>query len=138
MSKKNQNTKINEVTSNLKENPPTIIGGYKRQGWAVKALEKTSNADLEIEKGGLVTAKAILEAKDGTFYPAFLTLNTKQKGQIVDAFFLSENDDQFDLIPLQIAQDFIGKDPSDLMPFRYKTLEKIEGDQFQVNWPDFS
>ncbi|QOR66302.1 hypothetical protein IM538_21470 [Cytobacillus suaedae] len=138
MSKKKNNSQINEVKNTLEENPPTIIGGYKRQGWAVKALDKTSNADIEVEKGGLVTAKAILEAKDGTFYPAFLSINTKKKGQIVDAFFLSETEDQFNLIPLQLAQEYIGKEPTDLMPFKYKTLEKIEGDQYQVNWPDFS
>ena len=30
----------NNLLEKLKENPPKIIGGYKKQGWAVKALDK--------------------------------------------------------------------------------------------------
>ena len=32
----------NNLLETLKENPPKIIGGYKKQGWAVKALEKSA------------------------------------------------------------------------------------------------
>jgi hypothetical protein len=132
------NHDIDQVRKQFEKEPPKIIGGYKRQGWAQKALEKTENSDLEKEPKGFVTAKAILEAKDGSYYPAFLLIDTKKSGRIKDAFFLSETDDQFNLIPLELALDYIGKDKEELMPFRYRTLAKIKGDQFQKNWPDFS
>ena len=68
---------IQEQTNNLLEqlqkNPPKIIGGYKKQGWAVKALDKISNPAVEKEDNNLVTAKAVLKANDETYYPAFLT-----------------------------------------------------------------
>ena len=81
----------NNLLEKLQENPPKIIGGYKKQGWAVKALDKISNPDVEEEDHNLVTAKAILKAHDETYYPAFLTLDLGNQGQIVGAYFISEN-----------------------------------------------
>ncbi|WP_027409249.1 hypothetical protein [Anoxybacteroides tepidamans] len=127
-----------DLLKQLQENPPKLIGGYKKQGWAVKVLEKISNHDIEEEGNGLVTAKAVLEAKDETYYPAFLTLNILEKGKIVGLYLIAENKEQFDLIPFELAQPFLNKQDSDLLPFRYRTLAKIEGDEQQENWPDFS
>ncbi|MFT4414451.1 hypothetical protein ACLM5H_11380 [Fredinandcohnia humi] len=138
MSNKKKDRIYLEVEKTLKDNPPKIIGDYKKQGWALKALEKTSNEDIEKEANGKVTAKAVLEAKDGTYYPAFLLLDIKKSGKIIDCFFLAESNDHFDLIPLQLAQEFFGKDSSEVMPFKYRTLAQIKGDRFQTNWPDFS
>ncbi|MED3549858.1 hypothetical protein [Cytobacillus praedii] len=129
---------MEQVKKQFEKDPPKIIGGYKRQGWAQKALDKTENEDIEQEKKGFITAKAILEAKDGSYYPAFLLIDTKKSGRIKDAFFLSEAQEQFNLIPLELALEYMDKDTSDLMPFRYRTLGKVKGDQFQKNWPDFS
>ena len=129
---------MEQVRKQLEKAPPKIIGGYKKQGWAQKALDKTENDDIEKEKKGFITAKAILEANDGSYYPAFLLIDTKKSGKIKDAFFLSEVQEQFNLIPLELALEFINKEPSDLIPFRYRTLGKVKGDQFQKNWPDFS
>ncbi|WNS75126.1 hypothetical protein RRV45_19955 [Bacillus sp. DTU_2020_1000418_1_SI_GHA_SEK_038] len=131
-------SEYDQIRKQFEKNPPKIIGGYKRQGWAQKTLDKTANDDIEQEPKGFVTAKAILEANDGSYYPAFLLIDTKKSGKIKDAFFLSEVEDQFHLIPLELALEFIDKDASELMPFRYRTLVKIKGDQFQKNWPDFS
>ncbi|MCL6584931.1 MAG: hypothetical protein K6T72_00175 [Anoxybacillus sp.] len=127
-----------EVWKQLQENPPKLIGGYKKQGWAVKILEKIENEDVETEGDGLVTAKAVLEANDGTYYPAFLTLNLSNKGQIVGLYLMAENKEQFDLIPFELAKPFLHKDDKELLPFRYRTLAKIEGDEQQINWPDFT
>ncbi|MBS4190219.1 hypothetical protein KHA94_08390 [Bacillus sp. FJAT-49705] len=131
-------SKYDQIKKQFEKEPPKIIGGYKRQGWAQKTLDKTANDDIEQEPKGFVTAKAILEANDGSYYPAFLLIDTKKSGKVKDAFFISEAEDQFHLIPLQLALEFIEKEASDLMPFRYKTLGKIKGDQYQKNWPDFS
>ena len=57
---------------------------------------------------------------------------------IQNAYFLSETKDHFDLIPLDLALPFMNKGEEDLIPFRYKTVEKIDNDHFQVNWPDFT
>lgn len=134
----NNQEQNNNLLDKLQENPPKIIGGYKKQGWAIKALDKISNPAVEEEENNLVTAKAVLKAKDETFYPAFLTLNLAENGQIVGAYFISEKEEQFELIPYELAHPFTNKSESDLIPFKYRTLEKIDGDTLQENWPDFS
>ncbi|RFU63978.1 hypothetical protein [Peribacillus glennii] len=134
---KNQD-QTRDILEDLKENPPKIIGGYKKQGWAVKILDKISNPSIETENNGMVTAKAVLEANDQTYYPAFLTLNMNNAGQVEGAYFISEKENEFELIPFEFAKDFTGKNENDLTPFKYRTLEKIEGDKTQVNWPEFS
>ena len=133
-----QQNQIDSLVENFKKHPPKIIGGYKKPGWALKVLDKTSNDSTEIEPDGTITAKAILEAKDLTYYPAFLTIDTSKKGQIVGAYLLSEKAEQFELLPFELAKDFVGKAESELTPFRYRTLDQIEGDEAQVNWPKFS
>nr|WP_035322287.1 hypothetical protein [Peribacillus kribbensis] len=116
-----------------------VIWGYKKAGWALKVLDKISNDSVEHEPdGSAVTAKAILEASDQTYYPAFLTLDLTNHGQIAGAYFISEKEDQFELLPFEVAKEFIKKDESELLPFRYRTLEQIEGDELQINWPDFT
>ncbi|PLT35736.1 hypothetical protein [Bacillus sp. V5-8f] len=133
----NNEQELKELIESLKNTPPKIIGGYKKQGWAVKVLDKTSNESIESE-GGSITAKAVLEANDGSYYPAFLTLDMNNNGQISGAYLLAEEEEQFNLIPYEIAKEFLEKPESDLIPFKYRTLEKIEGDEQQQNWPDFS
>lgn len=138
MSLNGNNKQFSELKKQFEVDPPKIIGGYKRQVWAQKVLDKIENDDIEKEPKGLISAKAILEAKNGTFYPAFLLLDTKKSGKIQDAFFITEDKEQFNLIPLELALQYSGKEDGDLMPFRYRTLSKIKGDLFQKNWPDFS
>ncbi|MBM7690856.1 hypothetical protein JOC77_000259 [Peribacillus deserti] len=136
MDTQNQNK---DLLEQLKNNPPKIIGGYKKPGWALKVLDKISNDSVEHEPdGSTVTAKAILEAKDETYYPAFITLDMTNKGQIAGAYFISESDEEFELLPFEIAKAFIKKEEAELTPFKYRTLEQIEGDEIQVNWPDFT
>lgn len=126
-----------ELLKELQKNPPKLIGGYKKQGWAVKVLEKIDNADVEEEEDNVVIAKAVLEARDGTYYPAFLSIDLSQQGKIVGVYLIAENKDQFDLIPFELAKAFLDKPEEALIPFRYRTLAKIEGDKQQINWPDF-
>ena len=128
----------NHLLQKLQENPPKIIGGYKKQGWAVKTLEKTSNPDVEEEENNMVTAKSVLKASDETYYPAFLTLNMENNGQIIGAYLISETEEEFELIPFELALPYTGKEESELLPFTYRTLVQIDGDQSQKNWPDFS
>jgi len=127
-----------DILEQYKNHPPKIIGGYKKQGWAVKVLEKVDNAAVEYDEDGTVTAKAVLEAADQSYYPAFLQLDVGNKGQIMGAYFIAENKEQFDLIPFEIAKEFIDKEEEELIPFKYRTLEKIDGDETQINWPEFS
>ncbi|NRD77325.1 hypothetical protein HPT25_07410 [Bacillus sp. BRMEA1] len=127
-----------EVLTQLSAHPPKIIGGYKKPGWAVKTLEKISNESVEVEEDGTVTAKAVLLAADQTYYPAFLSLDKDSGRKIIGAYLIAEQDEEYILIPFEIAKDFLQKEESELTPFRYRTLEKIEGDLFQKNWPDFS
>lgn len=126
-----------ELLEQFNENPPKVIGGYKKQGWAVKVLENISNESIEVEEDGTVTAKSILVANDETYYPAFLTLDMKNNGQVIGAYLISEEEDQFILIPFEIAKEFLNKSEEELLPIKYRTLEKIEGDEIQQNWPEF-
>lgn len=128
----------NEILDQLDANPPKIIGGYKRAGWAVKILENISNESVEKEDAGKITAKAVLQAADQTYYPSFLTLDLENEGKILGAYLISENEEVYQLIPFEIARNYIKKADEDLTPFRYRTLDKIEGDLYQQNWPDFS
>lgn len=128
----------NDILNQLAANPPKVIGGYKKTGWAVKVLDKISNDTIETEPDGNITAKAILLAADESHYPAFLTLDMKSGAKIIGVYLIAENKELFNLIPFEIARDFIDKKDSELTPFRYRTLEKIDGDTFQKNWPDFS
>ncbi|MDQ0269124.1 hypothetical protein [Cytobacillus purgationiresistens] len=75
----------------------------------IKDLENTSNDSIEVEEEGIVTAKTILKANDNTFYPAFLTLDMKQKGQIIGAYLIADQADHYDLIPFEIAKESIPK-----------------------------
>ncbi|MFB6469533.1 hypothetical protein ACE38V_22630 [Cytobacillus sp. Hz8] len=127
----------NDLLEQFKEKPPKVIGGYKKQGWAVKVLENISNESIEFEENDTVTAKSILLANNETYYPAFLTLDLKNQGQMIGAYLISEDDDQYNLIPFEIAKDFLNKTDKELLPLKYRTLEKIEGDEIQQNWPEF-
>jgi hypothetical protein len=133
-----QSNSQNELLEQYKENPPKIIGGYKKQGWAVKALEKIDNEAVEHEPDGTITVKVVLEANDKSYYPAFLHLDIKNKGMIIGAYLITEGKEQFDLIPFEIAQAFMEKEEKNLIPFKYRTIEKVDGDEFQKNWPEFS
>ena len=134
----NNHDETNDLLKKLQENPPKISGGYKKQGWAVKTLEKTSNPDVEKEEDHLITAKAVLMANDETYYPAFLTLDMEKHGQITGVYLISETEEEFALIPFEVALPYTGKEENDLLPLNYRTLVKIDGDQFQKKWPDFS
>ncbi|MBA2877214.1 hypothetical protein HNR63_000241 [Anoxybacillus kamchatkensis] len=126
------------ILKQLEENPPKLIGGYKNQGWAVRVLNKIDNDDVEEEGNGLVNAKAILLGQDGLYYPAFITLDLRNDGHVVGIYLISESEQQFDLIPIEIAVKFLNKKESELLPFRYRTLVKIDGDKQQANWPEFT
>jgi hypothetical protein len=115
---------------------PKIIGNYKKQGWANKVLEKIENSSVEEEDDGVVSAKAVLLSKEGTYYPAFLGISTKEEGKIVGLYFISEDKEAYSLIPFELTKASLNH--SELLPFKYRTLEKIDGDQQQKNWPDFS
>ena len=109
----NNQTQTNDLLEKLQENPPKIIGGYKKQGWAVKTLDKIDNPAVEMEENNLVTAKAVLQANDDTYYPAFLTLSLENSGQVVGAYFISEQAEQFEIIPFEVAIPFTKKSEND-------------------------
>ena len=135
MTKSNE---LSKVIEELKDHPPKIIGGYKKQGWATKVLDKISNDAITVEEDRTITAMAIIKSKDNSFYPAFLHMDQQKGGQILGVYFIAEKEEQFDLIPFEVAREFLNKSEEDLLPLQYRTLEKIEGDQYQKNWPDFS
>ncbi|MDQ0218446.1 hypothetical protein [Peribacillus cavernae] len=85
-------------------------------------MDKSSNESIEAEND-TITAKAVLEASDGIYYPSFLTLDMNNNGQLAGAYLIVGEEDQFSLIPYEIAKEFIRKPENDLIPFKYRTLE---------------
>jgi hypothetical protein len=134
----NNSNNTNDILSQLEAKPPKIIGGYKKPGWAVKTLDKISNDPTEAEEDGTITAKAVLLAADETYYPAFLTLDMKNGGKVIGAYLMAEDEENFNLIPFEMAKGFMKKKDEEITPFRYRTLVKLDGDLYQQNWPDFS
>lgn len=134
----NNTINTNDILTQLEVKPPKIIGGYKKPGWAVKTLDKISNDPTEVENDGTVTAKAVLIAANETYYPAFLTLDMKNGGKVIGAYLIAEDEENYKLIPFEIAKTFMKKKDEELIPFRYRTLVKLDGDVYQQNWPDFS
>ena len=132
-------SKVNK--KNLSEEDDTIenlkvIGFYKRQAWAQKFFEKIDEDNLETEGKNKVLAPSILQSQNGLFFPAFMSIDVKKKGEVSGAYLFSENDENIQLIPLEKVMTQLENDK--LLPFRYRTLSEIPGDQFQKNWPDFS
>ncbi|MGP4078990.1 hypothetical protein ACTWQL_03680 [Pseudalkalibacillus sp. R45] len=108
--------KDEKLLSELKENPPKIIGKYKKKGWAINLIKKVELSDTKDEK----LVKGLLQANDDTYYPAVLGLSGSE---VVGIYFVSEEKEYFQLIPQQIALEFLG---NDLLPFKYWTLEEVE------------
>ncbi|NHC38606.1 hypothetical protein G6549_01415 [Bacillus sp. MM2020_1] len=134
----NNANNTNDILSQLEAKPPKIIGGYKKPGWAVKTLDKISNDPTEVEDDGSVTAKAVLMAANETYYPAFLTLDMKEGGKVIGAYLIAEDEENYNLIPFEMAKGFMKKQDEELTPFRYRTLVKLDGDVYQQKWPDYS
>ena len=116
----------------LENNPPTIVGGYQRRIDAYKYLRSIKKDSIEVLDDGFVSAKAVLTAKDGTYYPVFCIIDTSSGGELWDSQFIAENHDQY------ISQDFvfpyIGKGESQIFPYSYETLSVIEEDFHQGSW----
>lgn len=132
--KSNKNTKMSG--SSLEELAPKVIGYYKRQAWALKVFDKIEQDNIVKDGKNVILASSIIQSKNDLYFPAFMRINTKAKGQVVGAYLIIEEDDSFQLLPLERAMEEIQMD--DLLPFKYRTLEQIDGDETQVNWPDFS
>ena len=65
-----------------------------------------------------------------------MRINMKENGKVVGAYMIQEEEDSFSLLPLEILLE--EPEMQEMLPFKYRTLEKIEGDSLQVNWPEFS
>ncbi|MFJ7970389.1 hypothetical protein [Psychrobacillus sp. NPDC096389] len=124
------------LDSSLEENAQKVIGYYKRQAWAVKVFDKIDQDSIVEDGKDVVLASSIIQSSNDLFFPAFIRINTKENGKVVGAYLILEEDDSFQLLPLERALEELQLD--ELVPFKYRTLEKIEGDEYQVNWPEFS
>ncbi|TQR05149.1 hypothetical protein [Psychrobacillus soli] len=120
----------------MEENTPKVIGYYKRQAWAVKVFDKIDQDNIVEDGKDVVLASSIIQSSNDLFFPAFIRINTKENGKVAGAYLIIEEDDSFQLLPLERALEELQLD--ELVPFKYRTLEKIEGDEYQVNWPEFS
>lgn len=124
------------LSSSLEENTPKVIGYYKRQAWAIKVFDKIDQDNIVEDGKNVVLASSIIQSNNDLFFPAFIRINTKENGKVAGAYLIIEEDDSFQLLPLERALEDLQMD--ELVPFKYRTLEKIDGDKYQVNWPDFS
>ena len=67
-------------------------------------------------------------ASNETYYPAFLTLDMKDGGKVIGAYLIAEDEENYNLIPFEIAKGFMKEKDEELTPFRYRTLVKLDGD----------
>lgn len=126
----------NSPSSSAEEHAPKVIGYYKRQAWALKVFEKIDQDNVVQDGKNVILASSIIQSKNDLYFPAFIRINIKEKGQVAGAYLIIEDDDSFQLYPLENAMEKLEMD--ELLPFKYRTLEQIDGDEFQVNWPEFS
>ncbi|WP_100374085.1 hypothetical protein [Bacillus sp. FJAT-45037] len=96
-----------------------IIGEYKSKAWAIKVFEKM---ELNEDSDGEVLVKAIFESSNNLFYPGFLAYAEVDLDTLKGVYMISESDDQFNLIPYELAKDYLKKDATTLEPFTYTTL----------------
>lgn len=123
-------------SSSMDENAPKVIGYYKRQAWAVKVFDKIDQDNIVEDGEHVVLASSVIQSSNDLFFPAFIRINTKESGKVAGAYLIIEEDDSFQLLPLERALEELQM--KELVPFKYRTLEKIEGDEYQTNWPEFS
>ncbi|WP_277585981.1 hypothetical protein [Psychrobacillus antarcticus] len=122
--------------ASVEANAQKIIGYYKRQAWALKVFDKIEQDSIVEDGKNVILASSVIQSNNDLFFPAFIRINTKENGKVVGAYLIIEEEENFQLLPLERALEEFELD--ELVPFKYRTLEKIDGDQFQVNWPEFS
>ncbi|WP_342566990.1 hypothetical protein MKY09_14565 [Psychrobacillus sp. FSL K6-4046] len=125
-----------EKENNLVGNAQKIVGFYKRQAWAAKVFEKIEQDSIVQDGKDIVLASSIIQSNNNLYFPAFMRINMKENGKVVGAYMIQEEEDSFSLLPLEILLE--EPEMQEMLPFKYRTLEKIEGDSLQVNWPEFS
>ncbi|QGM31068.1 hypothetical protein GI482_12015 [Bacillus sp. N3536] len=118
------------------ESAQKVIGFYKRQAWAAKVFEKIEQENIVEDGNGIVLVSSIIQSSNNLYFPAFMRINLKENGKVVGAYMIMEEDDSFKLLPLEILLE--EPEMEGLLPLKYRTIEKIEGDTYQVNWPEFS
>lgn len=122
--------------NNIVGNAQKVIGFYKRQAWAAKVFEKIEQDSIVQDGKDIVLASSIIQSNNNLYFPAFMRINMKENGKVVGAYMIQEEEDSFSLLPLEILLE--EPEMQEILPFKYRTLEKIEGDSLQVNWPEFS
>lgn len=122
--------------NNIVGNAQKIVGFYKRQAWAAKVFEKIEQDSIVQDGKDIVLASSIIQSNNNLYFPAFMRINMKENGKVVGAYMIQEEEDSFSLLPLEILLE--EPEMQEMLPFKYRTLEKIEGDSLQVNWPEFS
>ncbi|MFF2752128.1 hypothetical protein ACFVR1_00045 [Psychrobacillus sp. NPDC058041] len=135
-SKDKSNRNIHSSSSFVEDQAPKVIGYYKRQAWALKVFDKIDQGNIVADGTNVILASSIIQSKNDLYFPAFMRINTKEKGEVVGAYLIIEEDESFQLLPLERALEVLQMD--ELLPFKYRTLEQINDDKYQVNWPDFS
>ena len=131
----NDNGMKHDAEDGTMENPK-IIGFYKRQAWALKFFDKIDEGSIESDGEHSILAPSVLQSQNGLYFPAFLSIDLMQKGQVAGAYLVSEDDSSISLIPLEKVMPQLEKEQ--ILPFKYRTINEIPEDQFQKNWPDFS
>ncbi|MEK4244692.1 hypothetical protein MKZ20_05020 [Psychrobacillus sp. FSL K6-2684] len=128
--------KSNENNEKTEGNAQKVIGFYKRQAWAAKVFEKIEQENIVEDGKNIVLVSSIIQSSNNLYFPAFMRINLKENGRVAGAYMIMEEDDSFKLLPLEILLE--EPEMEELLPLKYRTIEKIEGDTYQVNWPEFS
>jgi|GEM_PF-652232 len=108
---------------------PVVVGGFKERIQAYTYLRNLKTPNTISLGGGFIRAKAILRAKDGTFYPVYCIIDRSSGGELWDADFLVSGRDE--LIPQNLALHYLEKTADEIFPYTYATLATIEEDFHQ-------
>ncbi len=119
------NKQFEDLRKQFETTPPKYIGDYKRRGWAENIFKKMSNNSVEVEENGTTMSEAILQANDGTFYPAFISLTPLGD---IGVYFIIEgtSKDEYNLVPYELIRNYLGKTDEQLLPFQYTLLTEVE------------
>ena len=121
-----------ELRRLFESNPPIIVGGFKHRIDAYKYLRSIKEDSIENIDAGFLSAKGVLTANDGTYYPVFCIIDRSSGGELWDSQFIAENHDIY--IPQDLIFPYIGKTEDQIYPYKYETLSVIEEDFHQGSW----
>jgi hypothetical protein len=121
-----------KIRKELSANPPVIVGGFQRRIEAYRIIRSVPEPTIYDFGDGFLSAKAIVQAKDGTFYPAFCSIDKSSGGELWGVEYIRQGSS--DTVSDSFIFPYINKPEDEMYPIEYETLQTIEDDFHQKTW----